>query len=262
MLYPIGIHFFIAQVLGSLVLLGIRYATGGGVEVYYENAVWITGAAGILTAVPMMLLYRRDRVRRGEAGLVPGRGRGRLSLREGILLLFTGAALALFMNLIMAFLTMFLESDYQENMAMMEEGKGMGTLIFWLGIVAPVAEEMIFRWVVYLRLRDFRRMVPAIVVSGLLFGIYHGNIVQAIYASVLGMAFAWMLEMTGNLLSSILLHVGANTWALIYPELVTWMIKTSHVVLIVPMLGILAVLLICGLRHFSEKGKRRGARCV
>ncbi|URW85751.1 hypothetical protein M5E86_19335 [Blautia wexlerae] len=39
-------------------------------------------------------------------------------------------------------------------------------------------------------------------ISGLIFGIYHGNIVQGIYASILGTAFAWILEMSGNTYSS------------------------------------------------------------
>ncbi len=236
--------------------------TGGGDEVYYENAVWLTGAAGLLTAVPMTFLYGRDRKRRMEAGLVPQRGQGRLTVPEGIWIFFIGAALAQFMNFVMVFFSLLVESDYQENMAMMEEGKSLGVLIFWLGIAAPAAEEMIFRWVVYLRLRDMRGMVSAIVVSGLLFGIYHGNIVQAIYASVLGMAFAWLLEMTGNLLTSILLHAGANIWSLVYPDLVTWMIRSSHVALLIPMLAVLAAVLICGFRYFSAKGRHRGSRCI
>lgn len=51
-------------------------------------------------------------------------------------------------------------------------------MIFWMGIIAPAAEEMIFRWLIYLRLRDWLKMPVAAVISGLIFGIYHGNIVQ------------------------------------------------------------------------------------
>lgn len=261
-LYPIGIHFFIVQLLGSLVLLQLMRSSGGGEEIYYENAVWITGATGILTIFPMLFLYRRDRMRRVEAGLVKGRGGGRLTAWEGTWLFFAGGAMAQFMNYIMVFFTFFLESDYQENMALMEEGKSLGTLIFWLGVAAPVAEELIFRWVVYLRLRDIWKMIPAVAVSGLLFGVYHGNVIQAIYASVLGMVFAWLLEMTGNLLSSILLHSGANIWALIYPEIVYWLIRNSYTVLILPLLGIPAIILITFFLHFSKKGKRRMERLV
>lgn len=258
-----GIHFFIAQVLGSFLLLYFMRRQGGGMEVYYENAVWMTGAAGILTAIPMLFLYRRDSARRREAGLIRVRGAG-LSLLDGVRLFVMGAALAQFVNFLMTFLVMFLDSDYQETMAMLEEGKGLLTLIFWMGIVAPAAEEMIFRWVVYLRLRDVRRPRFAMIVSGVLFGIYHGNVVQAIYASILGCMFAWLLEMSGNLFSCVLLHMGANVWALIYPELALWLLDghREYEVLILPVLGFLAVVLAGGLRYFSRMGRSRGGRCV
>ena len=94
-------------------------------------------------------------------------------------------------------------------------------MIFWMGIIAPAAEEMIFRWLIYLRLRDWLKMPVAAVISGLIFGIYHGNIVQGIYASILGTAFAWILEMSGNIYSSMLLHMGANIWSLVIYRICT-----------------------------------------
>ena len=39
-------------------------------------------------------------------------------------------------------------------------------MIFWMGIIAPAAEEMIFRWLIYLRLRDWLKMPVAAVISG------------------------------------------------------------------------------------------------
>lgn len=257
-----GIHFLIVQILGSLLLLYLMNVSGDGNEVYYQNALWITGMGGLLAAVPMFFLYRKDCFRRREAGLVPARGAGRLSAGESLWLLIMGAALAQFVNFLMVFFTFFLESDYYDNMAMIEEGKSLGMLIFWMGIVAPVAEEMIFRWVVYLRLRDNGKMLFAVIVSAVFFGIYHGNLVQAIYASILGMFFACLLEWTGNLLSCVLLHVGANVWSLVYPEIAVRVLDTSMQIWIMPVLAVLALVLLTGLPHFFRKGRMRGGRCV
>ena len=119
----------------------------------------------------------------------------------------------------MAILQSFINSSaYQESMTRITEGKSLLMMIFWMGIIAPAAEEMIFRWLIYLRLRDWLKMPVAAVISGLIFGIYHGNIVQGIYASILGTAFAWILEMSGNICSSMLLHMGANIWSLLISE--------------------------------------------
>ena len=80
-------------------------------------------------------------------------------------------------------------------------------------------------------------MGAAAVISGLIFGIYHGNLVQAVYASLLGIVFAYILDISGCLWSSVLLHMGANIWSLISPDLYTWIIakkstgkiKTSYI---------------------------------
>ena len=117
-----------------------------------------------------------------------------------LLLLLAGAGLAQYGNFLMAMLQSFISSTtYQDSMTRITEGKSLLMMIFWMGIVAPAAEEMIFRWLIYLRLRDWLKMPVAAVISGLIFGIYHGNIVQGIYASILGTAFAYILEMSGNI---------------------------------------------------------------
>ena len=67
---------------------------------------------------------------------------------------------------------------------------------------------MIFRWLVYLRLRDHFSVLVSAVISAAFFGIYHGNVLQAVYAFILGALFAWFLEMGGNKWTSVLMHIG------------------------------------------------------
>ena len=58
-----------------------------------------------------------------------------------------------------------------------------------MGIAAPFAEEVIFRWLVFLRMRDNMRVITAALFSGLTFGIYHMNLLQGVYATIMGFAF-------------------------------------------------------------------------
>lgn len=44
------------------------------------------------------------------------------------------------------------------------------------------------------------------VFSGVVFGIYHGNLVQGIYASLLGIMLAWVTERSGTLLAPVIFH--------------------------------------------------------
>lgn len=97
----------------------------------------------------------------------------------------------------------------------------------WLGIVCvallgPVLEELLFRGAVTKVL--LRRYSPAvaIVVSGLLFGIFHLNPAQIVGASLAGFLFAWIYWRTGSLVPCILIHVLNNSLSVFlslrYPE--------------------------------------------
>ena len=109
-----------------------------------------------------------------------------LKIPEMLLLLGMGAAFSQFANMLVGILQSVLNyQEYQESMDQLMEGKQMWFLILSMGIIAPLAEEIVFRWLIYLRLRDYMRMGAAAVISGLIFGIYHGNLVQAVYASFL-----------------------------------------------------------------------------
>ena len=55
------------------------------------------------------------------------------------------------------------------------------------GLISPLAEEVVFRGVIYNRLRRLYNPAIGIVASGLLFGAFHGNLVQGVYGACLGM---------------------------------------------------------------------------
>ena len=217
--YPAGIHFGISQIVAGTALAVFARTAENSAETYYNYTIFLTGLTGILAMIPALYFYRRDKVRRIASGLIPAQKKVPLSISETVLLLLAGAGFAQYGNFLMAILQSFINSTtYQESMTRITEGKSLLMMIFWMGIIAPAAEEMIFRWLIYLRLRDWLKMPVAAVISGLIFGIYHGNIVQGIYASILGTAFAWILEMSGNIYSSMLLHMGANIWSLLISE--------------------------------------------
>ena len=91
------------------------------------------------------------------------------------------------------------------------------------------------------------------VISGMIFGIYHGNLVQAVYAGILGMVFADFLEISGCLWSSVLLHMGANIWSLVSPDLVNWMLQKNPMYILI-MLSALILTLVYGFLLFPGKG--------
>ena len=85
-------------------------------------------------------------------------------------------------------------------------------------IIAPVAEELFFRKALIDRLSLFHPM-DAILLSGLLFGLMHGNLTQFLYAFPLGVLLGIIYWRTKNIRYTILLHVAVNTLGGLFPVL-------------------------------------------
>lgn len=84
-------------------------------------------------------------------------------------------------------------------------------LIFFVGILAPVCEEVVFRGAIFSGYRKEGNIFKAILASGLLFGLLHMNINQASYAFVIGILLGFLVEATGSIFSSILFHILVNS---------------------------------------------------
>lgn len=76
-------------------------------------------------------------------------------------------------------------------------------------VVAPIMEEYVFRKIIVDRTVRYGQGV-AVVVSGLMFGLFHGNLNQFAYAVVLGAFFAFIYVKTGNLKITIAMHAIIN----------------------------------------------------
>lgn len=90
------------------------------------------------------------------------------------------------------------------------------------GIAAPLAEELVFRGVIYHALRrapilSNRRLcigVCSVLVSAV-FGWFHGNILQALYCFCFSLVLVLIVEKTGSLWGAVLAHMGFNSsWIL------------------------------------------------
>ena len=251
----------ISQIVGYAGLWLIM-KSGGGMDAYYQNAILFTGLTGLLAMIPCLWFYSRDRAARKIGGLVTSQKPWQLKIPEMLLLLGMGAAFSQFANMLVGILQSVLNyQEYQESMDQLMEGKQMWFLILSMGIIAPLAEEIVFRWLIYLRLRDYMRMGASAVISGLIFGIYHGNLVQAVYASLLGIVFAYILDISGCLWSSVLLHMGANIWSLISPDLYTWIIARNPAAIMILFL-ILLMVMILGCFYFTKRVQGRSKRVI
>lgn len=82
--------------------------------------------------------------------------------------------------------------------------------LFLYGIVSPLAEEIVFRGIIYNRMKRHMPVTASMLLSSLLFGLYHGNPVQGLYGFCMGMLIAYTYESFGQFFYAFLFHGAAN----------------------------------------------------
>ena len=87
--------------------------------------------------------------------------------------------------------------------------------IFTIAILPAMCEEFAFRGFAYGGYRRECRPAGAILMSAFLFGLIHGNLNQFAYAFVIGIALALLVEATGSIWPSILVHFIINSRAVV-----------------------------------------------
>ena len=94
-----------------------------------------------------------------------------------------------------------------------------------LGILAPIAEEMVFRGALLrslLNIFNHRYHWLPILLSALIFGAFHGNIPQFIHGALLGLLLGWMYYRTDSIVPGIVFHWVNNSvayaWENIMPQ--------------------------------------------
>jgi membrane protease YdiL (CAAX protease family) len=105
------------------------------------------------------------------------------------------------------FVKMF--DDYTVQMEQLFDGNII-VVILLLAIIAPVTEELVFRGVI---LHISRRYIPfyaANILQAVLFGLYHWNLIQGIYAGIVALLFGYIGNKYKSILAPILLHMSVN----------------------------------------------------
>ncbi len=78
-----------------------------------------------------------------------------------------------------------------------------------LAVIPPLVEEIMFRGVILQSLRRYGDGF-AVLFSAALFGLYHGNLIQMVFAFLSGLALGFVVIRTGSLLPAVLIHFFNN----------------------------------------------------
>ncbi len=196
------VSFFIVRILALYVGIGGKppaQMTGG-----YTLTVSLI-ANGLTIPALYVLFYDRSTYRAPV----------RLSLLWNVLF---GCCLCVSLNML---ISVFRLSELFPTYTEVSEHFFVGSLwleLLTIGVISPFLEELLFRGIMYKEFRSCAGPRLAMLLSALIFGAMHMNMLQFLYASVLGLCLAWVYERYQSLWAPYLVHAAANIFSVVITE--------------------------------------------
>ena len=177
---------------------------------YYSLLLLINElSAYLVPLLSALVLFRKEceEAPKGEYRRFPG---------DSILIFVSGIALASFGTMAMSFITNLFNRLFNTPLPTAAFSDSMpGNLLQFLiflvctVIIAPLCEEVIFRKLLLFPLRKYGDF-PAVLLSAVIFALYHGNIDQLPYAVIAGFFFGIVAVRTNSIIPTIILHAVNN----------------------------------------------------
>ena len=195
----------VVSVLGTILKLMIPSLAG---VTLFSDSLFLSILSGIVSVLFVLLLFKREkRSFAEELRLTP------MSLKAGLISFSLGFVFSIVTTFILSLLPESISAAHQMQTAEYTQ-ENLFLLMLSLGVVSPIVEEVYFRGLVHTKLRECFRFPVAAILSALIFGFFHGNFIQMIYACVYGIILAFVYEKNLSLWASILFHVGYNLCSL------------------------------------------------
>jgi len=193
-----------------------------------EMTPWIAVIAVLLLQLPMLGIFY------GARRFYPEHYASRLNNTELSIFGAFGKALPLFLmflpviwiasliwtNILSALEAVDLIETFEpQELITLFQGGGdplaIGLLVIMAVVLAPIAEETIFRGCVYRFLKSQTTLVPAQILSGCVFAAMHWNLLSFVPLVLVGVFLARVYEKSGNLMVSMWFHAFFNAFSLL-----------------------------------------------
>ena len=217
---PVALFFVLSNVISAVVALiytvviGVIDGYGDTGSVLMQHAMTIQGAANLIM-IPIYYVFMKQ-----DKGLRVMRGNERAWL-DGSKLKIRFILVASLLTLAVAMTASYLidltgipnfDVQFQEfnDIAYSDP---LVLQILSIVILGPICEELVFRGLVYRRIRDYIGYLPAVFLSSIMFGAFHLNLTQGLFAFALGIILALIYEKYGRLWLPIAGHMANNLFA-------------------------------------------------
>lgn len=205
----LGLMYFI----GTILILGIQYLAAAIANAINPDLMSDMANALLITMLPMYIISVPITIfvlRTLPAKQIEKR---KMSVGQWILAFLICYGGMYVSNIIGVILTQIIGvikgSPVTNGMLEVATSSNIPVNFFIMVICAPIAEEILFRKLLIDRTVKYGE-ATAVLFSGLLFGLFHGNLNQFAYAFTLGLFFGFVYVKTGNVRYTIYLHMLIN----------------------------------------------------
>jgi len=177
-----------------------------------EASLWFLFVSNVISTLIFSLIWRKARTR------LPVYDNTKLRFLPAVLtaLLFVGLNLILVSVMNLTDLTRHFPSH--EVVSLLLTSGSFIMRIIVIGLIAPVAEELLFRGLIQNRLCAWMPTWVAVLLTNALFGLIHFNLLQGLYAFVIGIFYSLLYLRYRNLWILIIGHVAFNLASVVLRE--------------------------------------------
>lgn len=187
---------------------------------------FLTMAFSYVLLIPLFWwMYQKDRRRnqliespKTEMSAEGAAGPTKVSVKYYAILLMGGAASCLAASNMISLSGMAETSTGYAEASNVLYSAGFLPELLVLGILSPIAEEFLFRGLIYRRFQEFTPLLSSMLWASLTFAFMHGNLVQGIYAFVIGFIFCYVYERYGSIAAPIVMHMASNLVSVVASE--------------------------------------------
>ena len=211
--YPLLMYYAVTV---SVMMLG-QIILGNNTASYMLRQIIAT-----VVAIPVMYFnfYRTDQMGMAYAALdtffKSGRNEGKIL--NIILIIVISALIGTGLNNIILMTPL---AEISTGYAEATENFYGGAIVFEIlgsAVLTPVLEELVYRGIIFARLKRYAGFVPAMLIGSLIFAVMHFNLVQFVFAFFVGLVLIVFMEKTAHVYAAVVGHITINTIAVIRTE--------------------------------------------
>lgn len=177
-----------------------------------EHQSLILAFVALCTIPPAFFLFSADRKAEKAAQLPVNK---KAPLVQYIWIFLFGTAFCLGVNVVIVMSGLAAKDTSYINVSSAMYSEGLAVMLICQGIIVPIAEELMFRGVLYKRCREQMQFFGAAFAVACFFAFIHGSLTQVGYTLVLGMFLAYFYEKFGSLKAAVLLHMLVNVVSIV-----------------------------------------------